>query len=74
MKEKSLRNLVEDLYSTNTRSWNIKALINMELRNIKKLALKNYSGVECTVEPVEMSTLVESMKQEAQPIALGVGE
>lgn len=42
-------------------------------RNIKKFALKNYSGVECTVEPVEMSTLVESMKQEAQPIAFGVG-
>lgn len=42
-------------------------------RNIKKFALKDYSGVECTVEPVEMSTLVESMKQEAQPIAFGVG-
>jgi putative transposase len=42
-------------------------------RNIKKFALKDYSGVECTVEPVEMSTLVESMKQEAQPIASGVG-
>ena len=39
-------------------------------RNIKKFALKNYSGVECTEEPVEMSTLVESMKQEAHPIAL----
>lgn len=35
--------------------------------------LKNYSGVERTVEPVEMSTMVESMKQEAQPIAHGVG-
>ena len=42
-------------------------------RNIKKFALKDYSGVECTVEPVEMSTLVETMKQEAQPIAFGVG-
>ena len=42
------------------------------LRNIKKFALKDYSGVECTVEPVEMSTVVESMKQEAQPIAFGV--
>lgn len=41
--------------------------------NIKKFALKDYSGVECTEEPVEMSTLVESMKQEAQPIASGVG-
>lgn len=42
-------------------------------RNIKKFALKDNSGVECTVEPVEMSALVESMKQEAQPIAYGVG-
>ncbi len=41
--------------------------------NIKSFALKNYSGVECTVEPVEMSTLVESMKQEAQPIGYAVG-
>ena len=42
-------------------------------RNIKKFALKNYSGVERTVEPVEMSTLVESTKQEAQPIGSAVG-
>lgn len=42
-------------------------------RNIKKFALKDYSGQELSVEPVEMSTLVESMNQEAQPIAFGVG-
>jgi putative transposase len=43
-------------------------------RNIKKFALyKENSGQELSVEPVEMSTLVESMKQEAQPIAFGVG-
>ena len=42
-------------------------------KNIKKFALNNYSGQELSVEPVEMSTLVESMKQEAQPIAYGVG-
>ena len=36
-------------------------------RNIKKFALKDYSGQELSVEPVEMSTLVESMKQEAHP-------
>ena len=42
-------------------------------KNIKKFALNNYSGQELSVEPVEMSTLVESMKQEAQPIASGVG-
>ena len=41
--------------------------------NIKSFALKDYSGVERTVEPVEMSTLVESMKQEAQPIGSAVG-
>lgn len=41
--------------------------------NIKKFALKNYSGVERTLEPVEMSALVESMKQEAQPIGSAVG-
>lgn len=41
--------------------------------NIKKFALKDYSGVGRTVEPVEMSTLVESMKQEAQPIGSAVG-
>jgi putative transposase len=41
--------------------------------NIKKFALKDYSGVECTVEPVEMSALVESMKQEAQHTAFCVG-
>lgn len=35
-------------------------------RNIKKFALKDYSGQELSVEPVEMSTLVESMKQEAR--------
>lgn len=43
-------------------------------RNIKKFALnKEQSGQELSVEPVELSTLVESMKQEAQPIASGVG-
>jgi len=43
-------------------------------RNIKKFALyKENSGQELSVEPVEMSTLVESAKQEAQPIAHGVG-
>lgn len=43
-------------------------------RNIKKFALfKENSGQVLSVEPVEMSTLVESMKQEAQPIAFGVG-
>ena len=41
--------------------------------NIKKFALKDYSGQDLSVEPVEMSTLVESMKQEAHPIAFGVG-
>lgn len=41
--------------------------------NIKKFALKDYSGQELSVEPVEMSTLAESMKQEALPIAYGVG-
>lgn len=41
--------------------------------NIKKFALKDYSGQELPVEPVEMSTLVESMKQEAQPISYAVG-
>ena len=43
------------------------------LRNIKNFALKDYSGQELSVEPVEMSTLVESMKQEAQPIGFAVG-
>ena len=43
-------------------------------RNIKKFALyKDSSGQELPVEPVEMSELVESMKQEAHPIAYGVG-
>jgi putative transposase len=42
-------------------------------RNIKKFALKDYSGQELSVEPVEMSTLVESMKQEADPIRSAVG-
>lgn len=42
-------------------------------KNIKKFALNNYSGQELSVEPVEMSTLVESMKQEAQPIGFAVG-
>lgn len=43
-------------------------------RNIKKFALnKEQSGQELSVEPVELSTLVESMKQEAHPIASGVG-
>ena len=35
--------------------------------NVKKFALKDYSGQELSVEPVEMSTLVESVKQEAPP-------
>lgn len=43
-------------------------------RNIKKFALyKEKSGQELSVEPVEMSALVESMKQEAQPISFAVG-
>lgn len=42
-------------------------------RNIKKFALKDYSGQELPVEPVEMLALVESMKQEAQPIGSAVG-
>lgn len=43
-------------------------------RNIKKFALyKENSGQELPVKPVEMSTLVESAKQEAHPIASGVG-
>lgn len=43
-------------------------------RNIKKFALyKENSGQELSVEPVEMSALAESMKQEAHPIAFGVG-
>ena len=41
--------------------------------NIKKFALKDYSGQELSVEPVEMSALVESMKQEAHPIGSAVG-
>ena len=44
------------------------------MSNIKKFALyKEKSGQELSVEPVEMSALVESMKQEAHPIAYGVG-
>jgi len=39
--------------------------------NIKQFALK-YSGQELPVEPVELSTLVGAMKQEAHPIAFGV--
>lgn len=42
-------------------------------QNIKKIALKYYSGQVLSAGPVEMSTLVESVKQEAQPIAFGVG-
>ena len=43
-------------------------------RNIKKFALyKEISGQELSVEPVEMSAIVESVKQEAQAIASGVG-
>lgn len=43
-------------------------------RNIKKFALyKEKSGQELPVEPVEMSTLVEPMKQEADPISFAVG-
>lgn len=43
-------------------------------RNIKKFALyKEKSGKELPVEPVEMSALVESVKQEAHPISFAVG-
>lgn len=43
-------------------------------RNIKKFALyKEQSGQELSVEPVELSTLVESMKQEAHTISSAVG-
>ena len=43
-------------------------------RNIKKFALyKEISGQELSVEPVEMSAIVESVKQEAQPIGFAVG-
>jgi len=43
-------------------------------RNIKKFALyKEKSGQELSVEPVESPTLVGTMKQEAHPIAYGVG-
>ena len=43
-------------------------------RNIKKFALyKENSGQELPVEPVEMSTLVESTKQEAHFIGYAVG-
>ena len=43
-------------------------------RNIKKFALyKEKSGQELSVEPVEQPTLVGVMKQEAEPIASGVG-
>jgi putative transposase len=43
-------------------------------RNIKKFALyKEQSGQELPVEPVEMSALVESVKQEAQLIDSAVG-
>lgn len=42
-------------------------------RNIKKFALKGNSGQVLSAEPVEMSTLAESMKQEAQPISSAVG-
>lgn len=42
-------------------------------QNIKKFALKDFSGSERSVEPVEMSTLVESVKQEAHPISSAVG-
>ncbi len=62
------------------RIWECKScgLVNerdvLAARNIKKFALyKKNSGQELSVEPVEMSTLVESVKQEAQPIAHGVG-
>lgn len=42
-------------------------------RNIKKFALNNISGQVLSEEPVESPTLVGTMKQEAQPIASGVG-
>jgi len=43
-------------------------------RNIKKFALyKEQSGQELSIEPVEMSALVESTKQEAHPISYAVG-
>ena len=62
------------------RIWECKScgLVNerdvLAARNIKKFALyKENSGQELSVEPVEMSTLVESMKQEAQSISFAVG-
>lgn len=61
------------------RVWKCKScgLVNerdlLAARNIKKFALKDYSGQELSVEPVEMSALVESVKQEAQPIGSAVG-
>src|SRR5699024_7365164 len=42
-------------------------------RNIKKFALKESSGVGRAVAPAEQSTLVESRKQETQPIGSAVG-
>lgn len=42
-------------------------------RNIKKFALKDNSGQELPVEPVESPTLVGTMKQEAHPIGSAVG-
>lgn len=60
------------------RFWKCKScgLVNerdlLAANNIKKFALKDYSGVECAVEPVEMSALVESMKQEAHLIGFAV--
>lgn len=58
------------------RAWECKScgVVNdrdlLAANNIKKFALKDFSGVECTVEPVEMSALVESVKQESRPIGL----
>lgn len=62
------------------RVWKCKSCGRVNVRdrlaaqNIKKFALyKENPGHELSVEPVEMSTLVESVKQEAHPIAYGVG-
>ena len=60
------------------RVWECKScgLVNkrdlLAARNIKKFALKDYSGQELSVEPVEMSALVESAKQEAHLISFAV--
>ncbi len=61
------------------RVWECKSCNRVNLRdllaanNIKKFALNNISGQELPVEPVEVSALAESMKQEAHPIGSAVG-